>query len=68
MNNPSSHDDPQWKDPLATPQRQHDPVTDPNVNGDPERKKETEDDPHDPDKGQTLPDPDQPTPLSDERR
>ncbi len=61
---PEPHDDPLWKDPLANPQREHDPVTDPNVNGDPKRPAE----PDEPAPDRIVPEPDQPTPLSDERR
>lgn len=68
---PEPHDDPLWKDPLANPQREHDPVTDPNVNGDPERPTEPSDikhEPYEPEQGKIVPEPEQPTPLSDERR
>ncbi|MFD2642690.1 hypothetical protein [Pseudomonas japonica] len=65
MNNtPEPHDDPLWKDPLVNPQREHDPVTDPNVNGD--RKRPTG--PGDINHETYEPKSDPPTPLSDERR
>ncbi|HCN44851.1 MAG TPA: hypothetical protein DIT18_03660 [Pseudomonas sp.] len=68
MNTPEPHDDPLWKDPLANPQREHDPVTDPNVNGDPQRESDIKHEPQDPEQGRIVPEPEQPTPLSDERR
>lgn len=64
-------DDPLWKDPLNDPRREPDPVTDPNVNGDPERPEEPSDierSPFEPEQGRIVPEPEQPTPLSDERR
>lgn len=67
----SPKDDPLWKDPLNSPQRGTDPVTDPNVNGDPQRSEEPTDIervPDDPEHGTPVPEPDEPTPLSDERR
>ena len=64
-------DDPLWKDPLNDPHRVPDPVTDPNVSGDPERPEQPDDmerGPFDPEKDGIVPEPEQPTPLSDERR
>ncbi|MEE1864815.1 hypothetical protein [Pseudomonas auratipiscis] len=71
MSQQRPEDDPLWKDPLNNPQREHDPVTDPNVEGDRQRQEHPQDIERLPDAsdGETnLPDPDQPTPLSDERR
>ncbi|MFK0087389.1 hypothetical protein ACIQUS_08840 [Pseudomonas sp. NPDC090755] len=71
MSHPRPEDDPLYKDPLNTPQREHDPVTDPNVNGDRQRREHPQDIerlPDAPDQDTRLPAPDQPTPLSDERR
>ncbi|MCW2271363.1 hypothetical protein D3C77_00770 [compost metagenome] len=71
MSTPRPEDDPLWKDPLNNPQREHDPVTDPNVDGDPQRREHPQDVervPDDPDLDDRLPEPDQPTPLSDDRR
>lgn len=52
------------------PARQHDPVTDPNVNGDADRQDQGTDveRPMDPDAIPQVPPPDEPTPLSDDRR
>ncbi len=64
-------DDPLWKDPLNDPRRAPDPVTDPNVDGAPERSDEADDierGPLEPEQDRVVPEPDQPTPLSDERR
>ncbi|SPO69109.1 conserved protein of unknown function [Pseudomonas sp. JV241A] len=71
MSQPRPEDDPLWKDPLNNPQREHDPVTDPNVPGEPQRRDQPQDIerlPDAPDQDGRLPEPDQPTPLSDERR
>jgi hypothetical protein len=59
-------------DPLD-PARQHDPVTDPNVNGDINREDDPNDverpmDPDAPTSDPQVPPPDEPTPLSDDRR
>ncbi|QQZ39525.1 hypothetical protein IF690_15810 [Pseudomonas sp. SK3(2021)] len=65
MHDPSEPRTPE-PDPLQ-PARRYDPVIDPNVNGDAERDKRRDDDrerPMDPD----LPAPNEPTPLSDDRR
>ncbi|QBF26798.1 hypothetical protein EXN22_14265 [Pseudomonas tructae] len=71
MNQPRPEDDPLWKDPLNNPQREHDPVSDPNVPNEPQRSERPQDIervPDDPQLDDRLPEPDQPTPLSDERR
>ncbi len=65
-NEPSPSDPPD-------PARQHDPVTDPNVNGDPDRQDQGNDverpmDPDAPGANPQVPPPDEPTPLSDDRR
>lgn len=66
---PRPQDDPLWKDPINNPQREHDPVTDPNVNCDPDRRKAPTDVESIPDEApREVPEADQPTPLSDERR
>lgn len=66
---PRPQDDPLWRDPIDNPQRQHDPVTDPNVNGDPDRRKAPTDVENlPPEAPHQVPEPDEPTPLSDERR
>lgn len=64
-------DDPLWKDPLNDPRREPGPVTDPNVNDHPERPEEPGDmerAPLEPEQDRVVPKPEQPTPLSDERR
>jgi len=71
MHSPDPKDDPLWKDPLNDPRRVPDPVTDPNVNDDPGRPQgptDIERGPHEPEQGRVVPEPEQPTPLSDERR
>ncbi|MBF4209722.1 hypothetical protein EI533_18485 [Pseudomonas donghuensis] len=63
--------DPLWKDPLNNPQREHDPVSDPNVADDRQRRDPSQDIermPDAPSLDDPLPKPDQPTPLSDDRR
>lgn len=66
---PRPQDDPLWKDPINNPQREHDPVTDPNVIADPDRRKAPTDVESIPDEApREVPEPDEPTPLSDERR
>ncbi|KJK15371.1 hypothetical protein HFV04_020895 [Pseudomonas sp. BIGb0427] len=70
MSQPRPDDEPLWKDPLNNPQREHDPLSDPNVS-DPQRRDLPEDVERVPDDqplDDRLPEPDQPTPLSDERR
>lgn len=71
MHSPDPKDDPLWKDPLNDPRRVPDPVTDPNVNHDPDRPqgpRDIEREDGEPERETIMPEPDQPTPLSDERR
>lgn len=71
MHSPDPKDDPLWKDPLNDPRRVPDPVTDPNVNGDQDRREvptDVEREPGGPEEGTVVPEPEQPTPLSDDRR
>lgn len=65
---PRPQDDPLWKDPLNDPRREHDPVTDPNVRGDDDRREHPNHVEGIPDTNPSVPEPDEPTPLSDERR